>query len=529
MALTVSHTMVRPEVDIADMAVGDLIRMVANEVPNEIALVECLLSGEEGASITYSELFQQSASIAGWLLTQYKVGDHVGVWAPNNLNWFLMQLGLSLAGMTLVTINPGFLNDEADYVLAQSESVAVFASGEYRSRSLVSDAKSILASSEKLKVVHDLDEIIGQVLAAGEVPADGALPAVSPNDRCMIQYTSGTTGKPKGATLSHRAVVNYGKFSEGGIALPEGSKWVNFMPMFHTGGCIYMALGCLWNRGQHLLLDGFDPEFVLNLIAKHKANFLWCVPTMYYQMLELNNFDQFDLSSLIVIASGATTVPPELVTRLESKYGAEFVMLFGQTECGMVCQTPRGDTVEHKSFTVGQAMPHVELSIRDIHTNEVKPIGEIGEICLRSVCVLEQYYNNPEATSEAVDKDGWLHMGDLGTMDEDGYCAITGRIKDMIIRGGENIFPREVEDALVTHDDILDAAVFGLKDEKWGEKVVAAIRVRPNSDPPDDELMEYLRQHIARHKVPREWYRVNAFPLTASGKVKKFELQKMFG
>ncbi len=528
MALTGSHTTPHADIEIAELSVGGLLQTVAARVPDKTAVIECHLSGDEGANITYADLLAKSTKIAQWLLDHYRPGDHIAVWAPNNLNWFLLQLGTSMAGMTLVTVNPSFLENEAEYVLGQSRSRAVFAAKEFRGRNLVDHATNIGERLDGPLGVHSLDEEVSRILA-DQASSEGAeLPEVKPDDRCMIQYTSGTTGKPKGALLSHRAVVNYAKFSAAGLDLPMGSKWVNFMPMFHTGGCIYMALGCVWNEGQHLLLDGFEPTAVMKVVDKYKAHFIWSVPTMYFQMLELEDFDSYDRSSVIVIGGGATTIPPELVTRLEQSFGAEFVMLFGQTECGMASQTVRGDTLEHKSSTVGKAMPHVEMSIQDPESGAIKPIGEIGEICIRSVCVMDEYFERPEATARAVDYNGWLHMGDLGVMDEDGYCKITGRIKDMIIRGGENIFPREIEDVLITHEDILEVAVFGVPDADWGEQVAAAIRVKPGSNPEDEALMEFLREHIARHKVPRQWHRVDAFPTTASGKIQKFELQAKY-
>ena len=526
MNLSTSHTTADPAAEVENVTVGALLRRVAEQTPEQVAVVECRVGKTTERTLNYQQLLESAEAIGRWALLSHEPGDHIGIWAPNSLDWYLLQLGFSLAGITLVTVNPAFLKEEADYVLNHSGCKTVITVPDYRGAALTEIAQDIANNSATLANVLDLNEVPSLVKKADTQAI--ALPDVGPDSPCMIQYTSGTTGTPKGATLGHAAVVNYAKFAELGLELPKGSKWVNFMPMFHTGGCIYMALGCLWNKGVHLLVDSFDAEYTLQLIEEHRAHFLWCVPTMYFTMFEHPNFEKYDKSSLVVVASGATTVPPELVTRLETHFTGEFIMLFGQTERGMICQTTRGDTLEHKSRTVGRAMPHTELKIASVETGDPLPVGEVGEICVRSPSVMLGYHQRPEATDAAIDQDGWLHTGDLGVMAADGYCAITGRIKDMIIRGGENIFPREIEDVLIEHPDVLDISVFGIPDKRWGEQVAAAVRVAPGATSTDQELADYLRDKLARHKIPRAWMRMDAFPVTASGKVKKFELRDQY-
>jgi fatty-acyl-CoA synthase len=285
----------------------------------------------------------------------------------------------------------------------------------------------------------------------------------------------------------------------------------------------------MWNRGTHVMTPGFDAAQCLQLIEEEKIAFVLAVPTMILGLLDHPDFPRRNMGSLRAIGSGGTTVPEELVKRIETSFGVTYAMIFGQTETSIpVTHSLPDDSLTNKSQTVGLPIAHTEIKIASTESGDVVPIGEVGEICVRGVGVMKGYFDNPEATRVAIDAQGWLHTGDLGTMDAAGYCRITGRLKDMIIRGGENIFPREIEDVLITHPSVADAAVFGVKDAHWGEQPAAAVRLRAGAECSQEQLAEFLRAHLARHKIPRLWQFVESFPLTASGKIQKFVLRERF-
>jgi fatty-acyl-CoA synthase len=329
--------------------------------------------------------------------------------------------------------------------------------------------------------------------------------------------------------LSHRGLVNIAQFSEARFALDCGSIWLNWMPMFHTGGCVFALLSCLWNRGTLILLNGFQPEAVMRAIAEERAVWLPTVPTTALALLDHPSFGQYDLSSLRVATAGGTPVAPELVRRIERELKVDFMMVFGQTETSStVCLSLRQDTEHHKSATIGKPMPHTEIRIVDPASGAVVPRGAIGEIQVRNFAVTQGYWGQPEATAGVIDAEGWLHTGDLGTMEADGYLTITGRLKDLIIRGGENIYPREIEDILATHPGVAEVAVFGIPDPRWGETVVAAIRSRQPHVVEPAEIKDFLAPLIAHHKIPQQIWLVDDLPVTLSGKIQKFALRDAY-
>jgi fatty-acyl-CoA synthase len=355
-----------------------------------------------------------------------------------------------------------------------------------------------------------------------------SLPLVEPNDPVMIQYTSGTTGFPKGALLHHRGLVNNGAHTMDRIGVGDGSVFMTMMPLFHTGGCAMCVLGAISKRATQVLVEAFDPALVLDLIEAYRCDAASTVPTMLIAMLEHPNFATTDLSSLKRLSSGAATVPASLVTTLEERLGATVTILFGQTECSPVASaTYPTDTVIEKAGTIGAPMPHVEVKIVDPVSGATLPVGDIGEFCTRGYHVMHEYFENPEATSATIDEGGWLHTGDLAAMDDRGYCSIEGRLKDLIIRGGENIYPRELEEVLFAHPKVGEVAVVGLPDRKWGEEVAAFIRPIPGERVDKNELFAYVREHLAPHKAPRRWFEVGAFPLTGPGKIQKYKLREM--
>jgi fatty-acyl-CoA synthase len=301
------------------------------------------------------------------------------------------------------------------------------------------------------------------------------------------------------------------------------------MPLFHTGGCVCCVIGAVAQRATQVLVEAFDPGLVIELIQHYRCNAMLGVPTMLVAMMEHPSFATADLSSIKAIYSGGSTVPAAIVTALEQQLGAAFTIVFGQTECSPVAlMTWTTDTIADKAGTIGTPMPNVEVRIVNPATGQTAPIGEIGEICTRGYHVMHGYFENEAATRAAIDQDGWLHTGDLGAMDARGYCTIEGRLKDMIIRGGENIYPRELEEVLFRHPSVGDVAVVGLPDPKWGEVVAAFIRPPQGATVDKDELFDYVREHLAPHKTPRHWFVVDAMPLTGSGKIQKFRLREQW-
>ena len=362
-----------------------------------------------------------------------------------------------------------------------------------------------------------------------ESGTSGALPAVAPGDPAQIQYTSGTTGFPKGALLHHWGLTNNAAIFANILSLGPRDVYVNPMPMFHTAGCVLGALGTLAARAAHLPILAFEPGFVLEMVERERATMLFGVPTMLIAMMEHPDLGKRDLSSLTSAGSGGSLVPAELVRRIESTLGVRFCIVYGTTECSpLITQTRLDDTPEDKAETIGTAIPQTEVKIVDPATGATVAPGVVGELCCRGYSVMTGYYNMPEATAAAIDVDGWYHTGDLASMDERGYCRIEGRLKDMIIRGGENIYPREIEDVLFTHPAVAEVAVVGIPDEKWGEQVAAFIRPAVGSTPASAELFAYVREHLAPFKTPREWVFVDEFPMTASGKIQKYVLRDRF-
>jgi fatty-acyl-CoA synthase len=352
---------------------------------------------------------------------------------------------------------------------------------------------------------------------------------VHPEDEVQIQYTSGTTGFPKGAVLRHRGITNNARFCAGILQAGPGEVWVNPMPLFHTAGCVLVTLGAVQGLFTQVLPPGFDPGLMLHLIESEHGALFAGVPTMLLAQLDHPDFAGRDVSSVRCAFSGGATVPPALVRRVESALGVPLSIVFAQTEASpVITQTRLDDSPTDRAETLGRPHPHVEVQIADPTTGETAPVGTIGEICTRGYHVMKGYFDNSEATSQAIDARGWLHTGDLGSMDERGYCRIEGRLKEMIIRGGENIYPREIEQLLYTHPGVADVAVVGMPDDHWGEQVAAFVRPTPDNPVTQDELASYCRAHLAAHKTPRHWIFVDTFPLTPSGKIQKFLLKKQF-
>jgi fatty-acyl-CoA synthase len=352
---------------------------------------------------------------------------------------------------------------------------------------------------------------------------------VAPSDAAQIQYTSGTTGFPKGALLHHRGIVNNARFCAQRLGVQPGEVWPNPMPLFHTAGCVLGVLGAVQQRATQIPIIAFEPGLVLELLESEQATVVCAVPTMLIALMEHPDFRRRDLSSLRCVFSGGTLVPAELVQRIESTLDVRFAIVFGTTECSpLLTQTRLDDSPDDKATTIGQALPQTEIKIADPASGETVPVGQRGELCTRGYLVMTGYYDMPQATAAAIDTEGWYHTGDLASMDERGYCRVEGRLKDMIIRGGENIYPREIEDLLFSHPAVAEVAVVGIPDRKYGEVLAAFIRPTPGQQPREEELIAFCRTYLAPFKTPKYWVFVDALPLTPSGKIQKFVLRERF-
>lgn len=509
-----------------DCTVGQALRQAAAAWGGRIALVDGTTPGGAGRRWTFEALLQDAEHIARFLLARFGPGEHVAVWAPNSPEWVLLEFGAALAGLTLVTVNPAYQAEELAYVLNQSDAVGLFTVREYRGRDLLAIVDAVRPVLPALRAILLLG---GWADSAASTDDSGELPAVQPDHVAQIQYTSGTTGFSKGALLTHRGIANNARFYARFIGATEDDVWVNPMPLFHTAGCGLATLGALQTGGVQVLPAGFDAGLMLRLLETERGSIVLCVPTMLLGMLDHPEFSRCNLSSWRLITLGGAPVPPELVRRARRQVGAQVAIGFGQTESSpYITHTSPGDPVEESITTVGRPLPQCEVKIVDPNDGRTLPIEQTGEICTRGYAVMKGYYKNTEATAAALDREGWLHTGDIGSLDARGYCRVEGRLKDMIIRGGENIYPREIEQLLFEHPAVADAAVVGIPDEVWGEIPVAFIRLSGDVRPTEEELSVLCRQHLAHYKTPKHWRFVAQFPLTASGKVQKFVLRDQF-
>ena len=511
---------------VLETTVGGVLREVAELDPDRVALVSSGPDIDSCRRWTFGELLEDSESVARALLSRFDPGEHVAVWAPNLPEWNLLQLGMGLAGLVLVPLNPAYRQAELSYALRQSNAVGIFYVPEFRGSPMaewVARAKAELPALRSTISLAEWDDF-----QASGLP-EQRLPEVSPLDPVQIQYTSGTTGAPKGAVLHHRGLTNNGRFVVSGLGVAPGEAFLNPAPLFHVAGCVVGALGSLACRAKLVQPVSFEPGLALALSESEQVTTMGGVPTMLIAMMEHPDFERRDLSSLRTVGVGGATVPADLVRKVEASLGIEVIVLFGQTEASCsITKTRPGDSPEDKAETIGLPLPQTEVRIADPESGRVVETGTPGEICARGYGVMHGYYDNPGATSAAIDAEGWLHTGDLGTMDERGYCRIVGRLKDLIIRGGENIYPREIEEVLFSHPAVGDVAVVGVPDERWGEQVAAFVRLAPEGRVSAQELRQFVRERIAPHKTPREWIFVDELPMTASGKVQKFAPRDRF-
>ena len=522
--LETSHWPAEPG-EVVETTVCALLRHAAATVPDRLALVDAVADPAARRTWTYAQFLADAERVARALLGRYRPGDRVAIWAPNSADWIILQQGVSLAGMVLVALNPAYRRREVEFVLQQSGAVVVFCPDTHHGFDMAGLVEDVRAQVPTLRDIVSTSDLAA-FLASGE--GTTALPEVGPHDVIQIQYTSGTTGFPKGAMLHHTGLVNEARFVAERAGMFDGGVYVNAMPMYHIGGGAVTSFGAWAKRGTFVILPGFNPATLLEAFETYGGTHTLVVPTMLIAVLDHPDLPTRDLSSLQTILSGAASVPASLVRRTIATLDCQFSILFGQTEMhGVVTQTRVTDTPEDQADTVGQPLPQLEVKIADLDTGEPAVIGQRGEICARGYQNMLGYHEMPDATALTIDADGWLHMGDIGTMDDRGFVRVTGRVKDMIIRGGMNLYPAEIEAALQDHPAVETAAVIGVPDDTWGEHVGAVLRVRAGHDrPTTSELATFLQNQIAPHKTPVYWAFVEQLPMTSTGKIQKYRLRE---
>ena len=525
--LTTSYWPAEASVPLDEITVGGLLRRVAAQVPDRTALVDGQADPAARRRWTYAELLAAAEDVAGALLARFEPGERVAVWEANRPEWVMLQLGAALAGVILVTVNPQYRSAELKYALEQSAVAGLVHGVSHRGVSMadvVSGLRPGLPGAARGDLLRGLGRVRRQRRRARAAPA---AQAVRPGpDHLHL----GHDGFAKGALLHHLGLVNAAGLSAQRAGFRDGDTWINPIPLFHTGGGVLAGIGCLARRAAHVVVPQFDPALVLELIEAERGSMVLTVPTILLAMLENHDRQPRDLSSLRTVMSGGAKVPDTLVRRTTQTFGCEFSILFGQAELhGVLTQTRTADSPRDQAETLGQPMPHVEVKIASLATGEPVGVGEEGEICARGYQNMAGYWDMPDATAATIDGEGWLHTGDAGTMDDRGYLRIAGRLKDIIIRGGENIHALEIEQLLAEYPGVAEVAVIGVPDPHWGEQVAAVIRAADAAAPPDPgELAAFCREHLARFKTPRLWYFVDSFPMTPSGKIRKFEVRQRF-
>ena len=506
-----------------DCSLGDLLRRNAAEVPDRIALVEGIADAARRRRWTYRELVDVSEQAARGLLETFSPGERVAFLAPDNPEWVILQHAVSFAGLILVPVNPAYTARELEFVMKSSEAAGLIFAESSRGknlRALVDEVRPRLPALRATIAMEQLDAL----LAAAD--PNRKLPEVSPDQTVQIQYTSGTTGFPKGACLHHRGVINTSRNVALRMGFPDGGVWLNAMPMFHIAGDVVAEIGAFSMRGTFVLMPEFNPGLMLELIEAERCMATLIVPTMILAILDHPARPSRDCTSLQTILSGAANVPAALVRRAQETFGCQFCIIFGQTESnGPITLTSPNDTLEDQTSTVGRPLPHVEVKIVDPQSEAVVPVDAVGEIWVRGYQTMSGYFAQAEASRATIRPDGWLRTGDLGTMDQRGYLRITGRLKEMIIRGGMNLYPKEIEDVLFDHPEVAQIAVVGVPDEKWGEVVAAVVLAKDQACPPTvDQLYAFCRANLSPQKTPELWFFVDQYPLTATGKIQKNEL-----
>ncbi len=497
---------------------------------------EALVEVASGRRWTWRELEREVDAVArGLIAGGLAAGDRVGMWAPNCAEWTIVQLATAKAGIVLVNVNPAYRTHELAYAINQSGLRVLLAASSFKTsdyRAMVTEVREQCPDLERAVYV-DTGDWAALVDAGSSVEPEALAErgaALTPYDPINIQYTSGTTGYPKGATLSHVNILNNGYFTTETIELTADDRMCIPVPFYHCFGMVMGNLGCT-SHGATMVIPapGFDPAVTLQTIQDERCTVVYGVPTMFIAMQSAPGFADYDLTSLRSGIMAGSICPVEVMKRcVDDMHMAGASIAYGMTETSPVsCQTRADDDLERRTATIGRVHPHVEIKVVDPVSGETVERGETGELCTRGYSVMIGYWRDEEKTTEAIDADGWMHTGDLAVMREDGYCVIVGRIKDMVIRGGENVYPREIEEFLHTHPDVEDVQVVGVPDQKYGEELCAWIKVRTGCAPLDaDAVRAFATGKLAHYKIPRYVMAVEDFPMTVTGKVRKVEMRE---
>ncbi|WP_431841791.1 AMP-binding protein [Calidifontibacter indicus] len=531
MTQTLSHTKGETDTPLIEQTIGDNFDATVARFGDREALVDVA----QGKQWTYRELQADVDRLARALMAAgVTKGDRVGIWAPNCSEWVLVQYATAKMGAILVNVNPSYRAHELKYVLNQSGISLVFAVSEFKTSNYRGMIEEVRGDCPDLRdaIYFGTPEWEHLLAGADQVSADDLAQAqagLDNHDPINIQYTSGTTGFPKGATLSHRNILNNGFFVGERCDYTEADRVCIPVPFYHCFGMVMGNLACT-SHGACMVIPapGFDPAATLQATQDEQCTSLYGVPTMFIAEWGLPNFADYDLSKVRTGIMAGSPCPAELMKKLIAAGIEEVTICYGMTETSPVStQNRTDDTFEQKVGTVGFVGPHLEIKIIDPVTGETQPRGTSGEFLTKGYSVMLGYWNQDDKTAEAIE-DGWMHTGDIGVMDDDGYVQISGRIKDMVIRGGENIYPREIEEFLYTHPDIVDAQVIGVPDQKYGEELCAWIRMRPGAEPITPEsLKQFCSGQLAHYKVPRYVELVEEFPMTVTGKVRKVEMREV--
>ena len=537
--------------------IGDLLDFQSERFGDREALVHV----DAGTRFTYREFKRECDRVAmGLMALGIEKGHHVGIWVTNYSEWVVAQFATAKIGAVLVNVNPSYRTNELEYVLRQSEANALILIGQFRTSDYVDMANEVIPElkDSKLGELHcsklpnlrnvifippptdpgakapdgmwSWEDVRRKSSEVNEANLARRQASCNPDDTINIQYTSGTTGNPKGAMLTHHNIVANGYYAGEGMNFTERDRLCVPVPFYHCFGCVLGILACV-THGSTIVIpsEHFEPLNTLQAIQQEKCTALHGVPTMLIAELGHERFADFDLSSLRTGMMAGSPCPIEVMRQVVDQMGAkEIIIGYGQTEASpAITLTRTEDTLERRVSTVGHALPNVEVKLVDPETGQDTPVGEQGELLTRSFMVMKGYYNLPEATAAAIDEDGWLHTGDLATVDQGGYYRITGRLKDMIIRGGENVYPREIEEFLYTHPKIADVQVIGVPDERFVEEVMAWVILKPGETADAEEIREFCQGKIAHYKVPRYIKMATEFPMTATGKIQKFRMREM--
>jgi fatty-acyl-CoA synthase len=506
--------------------IGTILQDAARRAPGTIALIDGDPDPARRRSWTYGELLAAAEQTARALLTRFSPGESVAVWSANCPEWLVLEFGTALAGMILVPVNPAFQAAELEHVLGHSGTSGIFLADRYRSSDLPTILTSVRDRLPRLRETISLRDLDAFLVTGSDATV---LPDVDPDSPAQVLYTSGTTGRPKGAVLTHRGLTNNARLACAAMGMRTGDVSLNPMPLFHIAGCGLLALGLVQHDATAVVVPYFDPGLVLELAEAYASAVIGGVPTMLQAVLGHPALGKRDLSSLRFGICGGASVPPALVEAFEAALGIPLLITYAQTEtCCSITAVRPDDSPTDRAETVGRPLPQAEVRICGLGHEETVPNGTIGEICVRGYLVMDGYLGDAAATSAAITSPGWLRTGDLGSMDERGYLRIAGRVKEMIIRGGENIYPREIEDVLVGHPAVAEAAVVPVASPFWGEEVGAVIRGAGQVRPTPEELADFCRQRLAAFKVPAHWQVVDSLPCTATGKVRKDVLSARF-